>query len=265
MLAAAAGYFCLLCGYYMLRPIREALALEVGVHIQLHAVPRRCWWCPASLLPIYWWLVRRTPRGAAAVAGRARRSSLVFLALAFGLHAVPRDRTLAFVYFVALTSANLLPDLGVLERDGGRVASGARQALLRLRRGGRQRRRDRSGRCIVRGAGASSSGRTPLIVRRLRCSSWRPRRWCRSRGARCAAAAHGARGARCAPFRWAAVRSTTSRVWPRTPYLLGIAGMIIVGQTIGAFMYNEQGKYVAAHVPRRSPIAPRCSRTWRSP
>jgi AAA family ATP:ADP antiporter len=30
----------------------------------------------------------------------------------------------------------------------------------------------------------------------------------------------------------------------RTPYLLGIAGLIIAGQTIGAFMYNEQGKYV---------------------
>ncbi len=31
-----------------------------------------------------------------------------------------------------------------------------------------------------------------------------------------------------------------------TPYLLGIAGVIIIGQTIGAFMYNEQGKYIAA-------------------
>jgi AAA family ATP:ADP antiporter len=30
----------------------------------------------------------------------------------------------------------------------------------------------------------------------------------------------------------------------RTPYLLGIAGLIVAGQTIGAFMYNEQGKYV---------------------
>ena len=30
----------------------------------------------------------------------------------------------------------------------------------------------------------------------------------------------------------------------RTPYLLGIAGLIIAGQTIGAFMYNEQGKYI---------------------
>jgi AAA family ATP:ADP antiporter len=31
----------------------------------------------------------------------------------------------------------------------------------------------------------------------------------------------------------------------RTPYLLGIAGVIVAGQTIGAFMYNEQGKYVS--------------------
>ena len=30
-----------------------------------------------------------------------------------------------------------------------------------------------------------------------------------------------------------------------TPYLLGIAGIIVIGQTIGAFMYNEQAKYIA--------------------
>ncbi len=34
-----------------------------------------------------------------------------------------------------------------------------------------------------------------------------------------------------------------------TPYLLGIAGVIIIGQTIGAFMYNEQGKYIAELYP----------------
>jgi AAA family ATP:ADP antiporter len=32
----------------------------------------------------------------------------------------------------------------------------------------------------------------------------------------------------------------------KTPYLLGIAGVIIVGQTIGAFMYNEQGRFISA-------------------
>jgi AAA family ATP:ADP antiporter len=33
----------------------------------------------------------------------------------------------------------------------------------------------------------------------------------------------------------------------RTPYLLGIGGILIVGQIIGGFMYSEQGKYVSAH------------------
>ena len=32
----------------------------------------------------------------------------------------------------------------------------------------------------------------------------------------------------------------------RSPYLLGIAGLIVVGQFLGAFMYNEQAKYVEA-------------------
>ena len=46
--------------------------------------------------------------------------------------------------------------------------------------------------------------------------------------------------------RWAAAALDDLRRLARTPYLLGIAGLIIAGQTIGAFMYNEQGKYVAA-------------------
>jgi AAA family ATP:ADP antiporter len=32
-----------------------------------------------------------------------------------------------------------------------------------------------------------------------------------------------------------------------TPYLLGIAGILVVGQIIGGFMYSEQGKYVSEH------------------
>ena len=67
LLAAAAGCFCLLCGYYMLRPMREALALEVGVQQQLDPVQRGARRSRAALLPIYWWLVGRTPRGRAAV------------------------------------------------------------------------------------------------------------------------------------------------------------------------------------------------------
>ena len=62
LLMAAAGFFCLMCGYYTLRPMREALALEVGVQYNsiLFSVVLLC---SAALLPIYWWLVGRTPRG----------------------------------------------------------------------------------------------------------------------------------------------------------------------------------------------------------
>ena len=63
LLIAAAGYFCLLCGYYMLRPLREALALEVGVHYNSHPVLRRSSSAPRCCCRIYWWLVARTPRG----------------------------------------------------------------------------------------------------------------------------------------------------------------------------------------------------------
>jgi AAA family ATP:ADP antiporter len=33
----------------------------------------------------------------------------------------------------------------------------------------------------------------------------------------------------------------------RSPYLIGIGGIIVAGQIIGGFMYSEQGKFAAAH------------------
>ena len=62
LLAAAGGYFCLLCGYYMLRPLREALALEIGPDHYRALFTVAFVFC-AALLPLYWWLVGRTPRG----------------------------------------------------------------------------------------------------------------------------------------------------------------------------------------------------------
>ena len=72
LLAAAAACFCLLGGYYVLRPIREALALEVGVrnNFELFVLVLAA---SCVMLPIYWWLVRRTPRT------RAKRSPFCFL------------------------------------------------------------------------------------------------------------------------------------------------------------------------------------------
>ncbi len=182
----------------------------------------------------------------AAVAGVDVRSSLVFLALAPGLHAGRRGTALlAFVYFVALTSANFYSDRGLLERDGGRLASRARQAFLRLCRRGRQCRRHRSGRRWCRPRRARS--RTGAAHHpRLRVHPGRRRRLRRTRARtlrRCAGRRDGAR------WRDSGRRPRARRpraAGPTSPYLLGIAGMLVAGQIIGAFMYNEQGKYVAA-------------------
>ena len=82
----------------MLRPMREALALEIGVEYNriLFTVSFAC--C-AALLPVYWWLVSRTPRG--------RLPWLVYVpfvlvvvGLAFGLSEYPGNRRVAFGYFV---------------------------------------------------------------------------------------------------------------------------------------------------------------------
>ena len=87
LLVAAAGFFCLLCGYYMLRPMREALALEVGVQYNSILFSRRAACVRAALLPIYWWLVGRTPRGRLLWLV-STPFVVVFLALAAGLHVV---------------------------------------------------------------------------------------------------------------------------------------------------------------------------------
>ena len=237
---AAAGFFCLMCGYYTLRPMREALALEVGVQYNsiLFTVVLVC---SAALLPLYWWLVGRTPRGLL-LWYVCTPFALVFIALAAGLHWYPRDKTLAFIYFVALTSANLYlisvtwsamadvwrPDLA--KRFYGYIAAGGSAGAL-------------LGPFIV-SSFVHSVGPAPLIL--FACMAILAT----------AALVSGARSSlRHAPGGHAvpdgalpvggrAIDDLGRLV--RTPYLLGIAGVIIAGQTIGAFMYNEQGKYVSA-------------------
>ena len=243
LFAASAASFCLLGGYYVLRPIREALALEVGVRnnfqLFLMVLAASC-----VMLPVYWWLVRRTPR--------TRLMWIVnlvfaaaFVALAFGLDAMPRNRVLAAVYFVTLTTSNLLliavfwsamsdvwrPELA--KRFYGYVAAGGSVGAI-------------AGNLVVRGI-VVKQGLPPLII-----------------GACLFIVLSGA----LVTFaRNALRRAPDGHVVPdgaipvggrafddlrrlaTTPYLLGIAGVIIIGQTIGAFMYNEQGKYIAAMFP----------------
>jgi AAA family ATP:ADP antiporter len=238
VLMAAGGYFCLLCGYYMLRPIREALALDVGPQYNsiLFTVVLVV---SSALLPIYWWLVGRTPRGRL-LWFVCVPFVLVFFCLAIGLSWYPRDRTLAFVYFVSLTSANLYvvsvfwsamadvwrPELA--KRFYGYVAAGGSAGAL-------------LGPFIVTSL-VSGIGHTPLVI--IACvfilgtatlvSAAR-------RSLRRSATGHQVPDA-AIPVGGRAIDDLARLA--RTPYLLGIAGLIIAGQTIGAFMYNEQGRYV---------------------
>ncbi len=238
LLAAAAAYFFLLCGYYMLRPLREALALEVGVEYNAWLFSAVLV-VSAALLPIYWWVVRRTPRGRLMwYAGTA--FVLVFLGLAYGLHVMPRDPTLAFIYFVALTAGNLYiisvfwsamadawrPNLA--KRFFGYVAAGGSLGAL-------------LGPQIV-ALTIHDLGATPIIV--LACGFILCTGGLITVARRILRSAPGGErvpdGA--IPVGGRAIDDLARLA--RTPYLLGIAGLIVAGQTIGAFMYNEQALYV---------------------
>lgn len=240
MLAAAGGYFCLLCGYYMLRPMREALALEIGPDYYRVLFTVAFVFC-AALLPVYWWLVGRTRRGVLPWLVYTP-FVLVFAALAVGLSWYPGDRNVAFAYFVALSVANLFliavfwsamadvwrPELA--KRFYGFVAAGGSAGAI-------------LGPMLV-GKFIHAWGPAPLIVMAcvLIMLSALLSSLARDRLARCA----GAQVPDAAiPVGGRAIDDVKRLV--TTPYLLGIAGIIIAGQLIGGFMYSEQGKYVEAN------------------
>ncbi|HUQ11505.1 MAG TPA: hypothetical protein VM146_14425 [Steroidobacteraceae bacterium] len=241
-LAAAAGaFFSLLCGYYMLRPMREALALQIGADHYRVLFTVAFVFC-AALLPVYWWLVGRTPRGRLPWLVYSP-FVLVFVALALGLSRYPGDRNVAFAYFVALSVANLFliavfwsamadlwrPELA--KRFYGFVAAGGSAGA-------------------VVGPKAVETfihewGPTPLIL--LACglivSSAMLVSLTRSLLRRCA---QGERVPDAAiPVGGRAVDDLKRLV--TSPYLLGIGGILVVGQLIGGFMYSEQGRYIEAH------------------
>ena len=61
LLAAAMAYFALLAGYYMLRSLREAFALEVGRE-HIGTLFYVTFAVMLFVLPLYWFVVARTPR-----------------------------------------------------------------------------------------------------------------------------------------------------------------------------------------------------------
>ncbi len=105
LFSASAAYFFLLAGYYILRSLREAFALQVG-RSNIASLFYASFIVMLGVLPLYWFVVARLPRRwlfpviySAVV--------IFFSGLAFGIAENPLDRSLAAIYFVAVTSLNL--------------------------------------------------------------------------------------------------------------------------------------------------------------
>ena len=105
LLAASAAHFCLLGGYYMLRSLREALALDAG-RSQFANLFTLTMFASMALLPAYWWLVARLPRR---LLFPVAYSGVIVLFLGFALAIAlrPGQPLIAAAYFVALTTLNL--------------------------------------------------------------------------------------------------------------------------------------------------------------
>src|SRR4051794_22902028 len=104
--ATAAGtYFLLLCGYYMLRSLREAMALEAGRE-NIPLLFTLTFATMLAILPIYWWLVARVRRDRlfAVIYLPALVPFISIAALAGDTHVAP---VLAGIYFLLVTALNL--------------------------------------------------------------------------------------------------------------------------------------------------------------
>ncbi len=239
LLAAAGAYFLLLAGYYMLRSLREAFALEVG-RDYIATLFYVTFVVMLGVLPLYWYVVARLPR---------RRLFpviysaviLLFAALALAIAVAPGERVYAAVYFVAVTSLNLfivsvfwsvMVDawrsesarrlFGFIAAGGsaGAIAGPAFNALFVERIGP-------SNTVLVACLlifGAILLGRSAQRLEALTERDSDP-------DARLSL-----------PVGGRAVDDLKRLV--RSPYLLAIAALIVCGQLLGGFMYQEQAKYV---------------------
>jgi AAA family ATP:ADP antiporter len=104
-LTAFAAFASLLCGYYLLRPVRDAWAIERGTS-DLRYFFLYTFVAMLLVLPIYWWLVRRSSRRAflSATFVAVSATTLIFaLALATSTH----NPAAAGAFFVFLSVINL--------------------------------------------------------------------------------------------------------------------------------------------------------------
>ncbi|MBM4238701.1 MAG: hypothetical protein FJ154_04095 [Gammaproteobacteria bacterium] len=239
--AAAGAYFLLLGGYYMLRSLREAFALEVG-RDQIANLFYITFFVMMAVLPVYWFVVARLPRRWLFPAIYSFVVAL-FAALAIGMTVYPGGRLLPAIYFVAVTSLNLfiVSVFWSVMVDAWRSAS-AKRLFGYIAAGG--------------SAGAIAGpafnalfveqlGPTPTIL--VACVVLLLATILGRRAQFLEAQSEGAvdpRARLALPVGGRAI-DDLKRLFT-SPYLLAIASLIICGQVLGGFMYQEQAEYVEA-------------------
>ncbi len=242
LFAAATAYFALLAGYYMLRSLREAFALEVGRE-HIDTLFYVTFVVMMVVLPVYWFVVARTPRRFLFPAIYAA-VIVLFLGIAAGMSLSPASRTLPAVYFVAVTSLNLFM---VSVFWSVMVDAWRSQAARRL-----------FGFIAAGGSAGAIAGPAfnSLFVERLG-TTWVIVVACALLGVAIVAgrraqavgvpdvAAGLDRNARLDVAVGGRAIDDLARL-VKSPYLLVIAGLIVAGQILGGFMYQEQARYVEA-------------------
>lgn len=239
LLAAAVAHFCLLCGYYMLRSLRETLALDVGrgQFANLFSVVLII---TLLLLPCYWWLVARLPRRQLFPVVYIAVITL-FVGFAWGLRQYPGSPWVAAGVFITISAFNLfiISLFWSVMADVWRAES-AKRLFGFIAAGG--------------SAGAlAGPAFNALFVERLGL----PAVIVIACLMLCAAIVAGQRAQR--------IRANDDRLRVADPsvavggrafddvkrllrsrYLLVLALLLIVGQVVAAFMYNEQARIVEA-------------------
>ena len=244
LLAAALAHFFLLCGYYMLRSLRETLALDAG-RDQFAYLFSATLLATLLILPVYWWLVARVPRRLLFPATYTG-VILLFLVFAAALARAPGDRWVAAGYFIAISTFNLfiisvfwsvMADVWRAEsakRLFGFIAAGGSLGAL-VGPGFNALFVERLGLPAVIVVACGMLGLAILLgMRAQRARAEDDREHVLDPKI--------AVGGRALDDM---KRLFTSR------YLLTLAVVIIITQTIGAFMYNEQGRIIAAAVADR--------------
>ena len=104
-LTAFCSFACILFGYYLLRPIRDAWAIERGPD-ELRFFFLYTFAAMLCVLPVYWWLVRRFSRRSFLTVTFAAVSAAT-LGFALALDRQPDSATAAGAFFVFLSVINL--------------------------------------------------------------------------------------------------------------------------------------------------------------